>query len=153
MSKTTEISLLGFKMKVGKATHYKLGDGIRLEFGQAYSFPELSFDWMSQLSKHFGTTDIDIDHYSQGGCETCDYGSQYGYELQIYNIKKNNPFHNEVKLPKDEYLDVCPNCFSKDLSADSLDVDGGQAWRDAYCQVCDFAWREVFEFQFNEEAN
>jgi len=44
---------------------------------------------LKELSDYFGTDEIDIDSYGQGGCDTCDYGSDYGHTVQIYNPTKN----------------------------------------------------------------
>jgi uncharacterized alpha/beta hydrolase family protein len=43
---------------------------------------------MKELSDHFGTDEIDIDGYSQRGCETCDYGSEYGHDVEIMEPTK-----------------------------------------------------------------
>lgn len=63
--------------------------GFVINYGQMYEKPELNFDKLMQLSEIFGTREIDVDDYSEGGCETCDYGSDYGHEIQIYNPTKN----------------------------------------------------------------
>lgn len=63
--------------------------GFSFKYGRMYSAPELSFKTLKQLSDHFGTEEIDVDNYSQGGCDTCDYGSDYGHTIQIYNPTKN----------------------------------------------------------------
>jgi uncharacterized protein (TIGR02996 family) len=60
-----------------------------IKYGEMYTAPALTFDALSQLSELFGTTQIDVDDYSQGGCETCDWGSDYGHTIQIYDPTRN----------------------------------------------------------------
>lgn len=56
-----------------------------ITYGQMYDSPELSFEKLLELSEMFGTKKIDVDDYANSGCDTCDYGSDYGHEIQIYN--------------------------------------------------------------------
>jgi len=65
--------------------------GLEITYGKMYESPELSFSILKQLSELFGTNEIDVDDYSYGGCETCDYGSDYGHTIQVYNPTKNWP--------------------------------------------------------------
>lgn len=68
----------------------KLGESdIEITYGQMYESPELNFSTLKELSEVFGTDKIDVDHYAEGGCESCDYGSDYGHTIQIYNPTKN----------------------------------------------------------------
>ncbi len=67
----------------------KLDTGFQIEYGQMYESPELSFALLMELSELFGTKEIDVDNYSREGCESCDYGSDYGHTIQIYNPTKN----------------------------------------------------------------
>ena len=54
-----------------------------------YGPPGLSFSQLKKLSKFFGTENInDDDRFSEVGCETCDYGSSYGFTLTIREITK-----------------------------------------------------------------
>jgi len=49
-----------------------------------YEHPAMNLSIMKALADFFGTDDInDDDKYSYGGCETCDYGSKYGYTLTV----------------------------------------------------------------------
>jgi hypothetical protein len=49
-----------------------------------YEAPSPNLKVMQELSKFFDTTNInDDDEFSEQGCETCDYGSKYGYTLSI----------------------------------------------------------------------
>lgn len=60
-------------------------NSFQIRYGQEYNAPELNLRKLIELSKLFGTTEIDVDDYSQSGCDTCDYGSDYGHEIQVYN--------------------------------------------------------------------
>lgn len=64
-------------------------DSINIRIGNMYTSPNLSFDKLLQLSKLFGTTKIDVDDYAHSGCDSCDYGSDYGHEIRISNPTKN----------------------------------------------------------------
>ena len=49
-----------------------------------YSFVDLSFAQLLELSKFFGTVNLHVgDKDSTSGCETCDYGSCYSYTLRV----------------------------------------------------------------------
>lgn len=67
----------------------KIDKGLQITYGCQYTSPELSFAKLVELSELFGTKEIDVDNYSQSGCESCDYGSDYGHDIQIYNPTKN----------------------------------------------------------------
>lgn len=71
------------------AHQYKKKEAFEIEWGDMYERPELSFASLKRLSEIFGTEEIDVDQYSNGGCESCDYGSDYGHTIQIYNPTKN----------------------------------------------------------------
>lgn len=61
----------------------------QLVWGKMYDAPGVTFDLLQALSTLFGTTRIDVDDYAQGGCETCDWGSDYGHTIQVYDPTKN----------------------------------------------------------------
>lgn len=69
------------------------GDGsFVIEWVAMYDAPAVSdtFEAMQRLSELFGTTKINIGSGRRnGGCETCDYGSQYGTELTLMKPTKN----------------------------------------------------------------
>lgn len=95
MAKESEVnvSLFDGEYSVTKCNHSKLGEGFEIDFTQMYESPvELSYANMQVISDYFGTKDIDFDNVSEGGCETCDYGSRYGYTIQVYGATKNHPF-------------------------------------------------------------
>lgn len=49
-----------------------------------YSAPGLSFSHLKKLSEFFDTDNINDDaRFNNGGCDTCDYGSEYGFTLTI----------------------------------------------------------------------
>jgi hypothetical protein len=58
-------------------------DRIVLEVSSMYSPPGLSFKILTELVSFFGAKEVDSDSFSQEGCETCDYGSKYGFVLTI----------------------------------------------------------------------
>ena len=57
--------------------------GIEIAVRQMYDPVEINFDKLKKLSDIFGTDKIDVDDYAAGGCETCDYGSSYGHDIQV----------------------------------------------------------------------
>jgi len=63
--------------------------GFELEYGKMYESPQLNFSELKGLSELFGTDEIDVDNYGSCGCDTCDYGSDYGHTIQIFNPTKN----------------------------------------------------------------
>lgn len=67
----------------------RLPDGYYIKYGMMYEAPKLNFGNLVKLSDLLGTMDITVDEYAEGGCETCDYGSDYGHEIYIKNITKN----------------------------------------------------------------
>lgn len=59
-------------------------DVIKLTLTTMYEHLPLSFKHLKALSEYFGTDNInDDDRFSESGCETCDYGSCYGFTLTI----------------------------------------------------------------------
>lgn len=59
-------------------------DKIDITVAMMYESPTLAFKHLKSLSEFFETENInDDDRFSQGGCETCDYGSSYGFTLTI----------------------------------------------------------------------
>jgi len=59
---------------------------IELKIKQMYEHISLEFKDLLFLSDLFKTTDISTSTYSYDGCETCDYGSEYGTNFVIKNI-------------------------------------------------------------------
>jgi hypothetical protein len=57
---------------------------VRIKLSRMYDAPGLTFQHLTKLSEFFGTIHInDPDYFSNGGCDTCDYGSSYGFTLEI----------------------------------------------------------------------
>lgn len=67
----------------------KIDNGFEISIGSMYTAPQINFKILKQLSDLFGTIKIDVDDYSNSGCETCDYGSNYGHSIQILEPTKN----------------------------------------------------------------
>jgi hypothetical protein len=62
----------------------KLDGEVRINVSAMYEAPGLDFAKLSALAEFFETKNInDDDRFGSGGCETCDYGSSYGFELVI----------------------------------------------------------------------
>ena len=63
-----------------------LGDkqNIELVAEAMYDHPiEVSFGLLKNLSNLFRTDHLDVDDWSQSGCESCDWGSNYGHSFQL----------------------------------------------------------------------
>lgn len=67
--------------------------GFRISMGAMYESPcgsgGLTFAKLKEISELFGTDKIDVDDYAISGCETCDYGSDYGHTIDIYEPTRN----------------------------------------------------------------
>lgn len=64
-------------------------NGFQILYAQMYETTDLDFSTLMALSELFGTKQIDVDGYSQSGCESCDYGSCYGHTIDVINPTKN----------------------------------------------------------------
>jgi hypothetical protein len=63
------------------------------DYATMYNCPPLSYQILRDWVDFFGTEEIDTsDTYDSDGCETCDFGSKYGYRIVIINATRNNPF-------------------------------------------------------------
>lgn len=59
-------------------------DDILIEYSSMYSTPEVDLAALIELSTLFQTKKIQLNPcINQPGCETCDYGSDYGHEIYI----------------------------------------------------------------------
>lgn len=57
---------------------------VKVTISCMYEAPSPTLDVLMQLAEFFGTKNInDDDRFANGGCETCDYGSSYGYTLTV----------------------------------------------------------------------
>lgn len=70
--------LNGLKREVSQS-----GDVVHIKISQMYEAPGLTFAQLRALSDFFETDSINDDRFSEGGCETCDYGSAYGFTLTV----------------------------------------------------------------------
>jgi hypothetical protein len=75
-------------------------DELGLRLADMYGSPNLTAAQLMELVELFGTKDIDVDGYSQSGCETCDWGSSYGHDIIIRNPTKNVSEFADMKLQK-----------------------------------------------------
>lgn len=63
----------------------RVDDHYEIKLSNMYSPPGLKFEYLSKLSKFFDTDKIgDEDHFNEEGCDSCDYGSSYGFTLMIH---------------------------------------------------------------------
>jgi hypothetical protein len=70
--------------KVDKVKADKVKGGWDLELSNMYEAPGLRLQDLIELVDFFGTKNIEsAGNFSHGGCETCDFGSSYGFTLQV----------------------------------------------------------------------
>lgn len=63
----------------------EIGHAVFIEITKMYDPPGLTFKQLMELSQFFDTENIDdADRINEPGCETCDYGSCYGFRLKIW---------------------------------------------------------------------
>ena len=64
-------------------------EGIDINISRQYSHPKLTFSVLKKISDLFETERIDTyDEWSSPGCDTCDYGSSYGYTIRVLPAQK-----------------------------------------------------------------
>jgi hypothetical protein len=87
-----QIFNVGFDKNLEFEWEYKNKE-LKIEYSKEYSCPDLQFSDLKALSEYFGTDKIytDMDWINEKGCETCDYGSRYGYQIIISDLTKNIP--------------------------------------------------------------
>jgi hypothetical protein len=56
---------------------------LHLKLHRMYEAPGLSAEKIMALCDLFGTRKIEVDDYANGGCASCDYGSEYGHEIEV----------------------------------------------------------------------
>ena len=72
-----------------------LDSKVTITLSKMYSAPGLSFKHLSALSDFFETRNInDDDRFNHSGCETCDYGSSYGFTLTIRPDTEDEKFYD-----------------------------------------------------------
>lgn len=62
--------------------------GYEITVGAMYAAPPLAFAQLKALSEMFGTEWIDANGYAESGCETCDYGSDYGHVIELRDVTR-----------------------------------------------------------------
>lgn len=62
--------------------------GCDIEYGAMYDPPPLNLRHLAAIGKLFGTDDVTVNGYSVSGCETCDYGSDYGNTINVRNATR-----------------------------------------------------------------
>lgn len=92
MSKKIEVEIFGERIEAES-----ISGGFQLDYTQEFDAPTLNFAKLQALSEHFGTVSIDVDNISQRGCQSCDYGSRYGYEIQVYGATRNIPNFESIE--------------------------------------------------------
>jgi hypothetical protein len=79
---------------VTKIKRHGFGKAIEIEFADS-SAPTFSLKNLMELGEFFGTVEIDFNNsINREGCPTCGEGAEFGYNVEIYRIKKNYPFDN-----------------------------------------------------------
>lgn len=61
-------------------------DGFEIRYGTMYKAPPLTIAALKRLSELFNTDNIDVNNYAMGGCDTCDWGSEYGHTIQVRGV-------------------------------------------------------------------
>lgn len=92
-AKGAQITLFGEEYNVKKIERDGR-EGFEIDMTEMYDrdeLPKMNLEFLEKLGEHFGTTAIDVDDISNGGCESCDYGSRYGWEIQVFEATKNLP--------------------------------------------------------------
>ena len=57
-----------------------------VEVTSMYSSPDVSYEQIEEIAKQLNFSKFEkYDEISNEGCETCDYGSSYGYALRFWN--------------------------------------------------------------------
>lgn len=59
------------------------GGEIRVTVSTQYEYIIVNLPLMLELAKIFKTMEYKVNNWSQGGCETCDYGSKYVHEFSF----------------------------------------------------------------------
>lgn len=59
-------------------------DNIELRIAAEYRAPKLRFEDINRLAEFFDTMNVETNsEFGSSGCDTCDYGSEYGYYLYV----------------------------------------------------------------------
>ena len=61
-------------------------DHLLVEVTCMYYSPDVSYDQIAEIAKQLNFSKFEkYDEISRGGCDTCDYGSSYGYALRFWD--------------------------------------------------------------------
>jgi len=75
---------MGWESKGCITVDKNTNEEVKVTISCMYEAPSPTLDVLMQLAEFFGTNNInDDDRFANGGCETCDYGSSYGYTLTV----------------------------------------------------------------------
>ncbi len=67
-------------IKTNQETH------LLVEVTCMYSSPDISYEQLEEIAKKLNFSKFEkYDEISNSGCDTCDYGSSYGYALRFWN--------------------------------------------------------------------
>ena len=59
-------------------------DVVFITVSKMYEAPGLSFLKIQALAKFFDTLNVETEsEFRNGGCDTCDYGSSYGFKIKV----------------------------------------------------------------------
>ena len=61
----------------------KVPNGWNITASDMYEAPGLSLKQLMSLAVFFGTQNITDERFASCGCESCDYGSCYGFTLEV----------------------------------------------------------------------
>lgn len=60
------------------------GNYIDIVMEKMYSAPILTFSKLHKMALYFDTMNVETEsEFNHSGCDTCDYGSSYGFTLRI----------------------------------------------------------------------
>ena len=72
-------------------------DDLHLKYSQMYNTPDLSFEKLKKIQELFDCKDIRQNSFNIPGCDTCDYGSDHGFEIRIVKPRKNKDMYGEFR--------------------------------------------------------
>ena len=59
-------------------------EDVQIKIWDEYESPSLNLEKLMALADFFGTKNInDDERFAERGCDTCDYGSEYGFVLTV----------------------------------------------------------------------
>lgn len=60
--------------------------GCDIVFGKMYDPPSINLHHLNAIGLLFGTDDVTVNGYELAGCETCDFGSDYGHTINVRQV-------------------------------------------------------------------